>query len=76
MQPKLTDCLAPAMTILRTAHLDLEGKRFLQIPRRSHPPPPACASTKPRLGLVLDAQVRSLRDQFVTHHWSQLLYNG
>jgi argininosuccinate synthase len=42
---------APAMTILRLAHLDLEG-------------------------LVLDGQVRSLRDQFVTHHWSTLLYNG
>ncbi|KAI9728567.1 MAG: Adenylosuccinate synthetase [Cirrosporium novae-zelandiae] len=42
---------APAMTILRLAHLDLEG-------------------------LVLDAQVRSLRDQFVTHNWSIYLYNG
>lgn len=39
------------MTILRWAHLDLEG-------------------------LVMDAQVRSLRDQFVTHKWSELLYNG
>lgn len=27
-------------------------------------------------GLVLDAQVRSLRDQFVTHNWSIYLYNG
>ncbi|KAI9038242.1 argininosuccinate synthase [Aspergillus affinis] len=42
---------SPAMTILRDAHLDLEG-------------------------LVLDGQVRSLRDQFVTHNWSILLYNG
>ncbi|KAF2757078.1 argininosuccinate synthase [Pseudovirgaria hyperparasitica] len=42
---------SPAMTILRWAHLDLEG-------------------------LVLDAQVRSIRDQFVTHKWSELLYNG
>ncbi|KAB8249527.1 argininosuccinate synthase [Aspergillus flavus] len=42
---------SPAMTILRAAHLDLEG-------------------------LVLDGQVRSLRDQFVTHNWSILLYNG
>lgn len=42
---------SPAMTILRLAHLDLEG-------------------------LVLDAQVRSIRDQFVTHKWSELLYNG
>ncbi|KAL1962024.1 hypothetical protein VTN77DRAFT_668 [Rasamsonia byssochlamydoides] len=42
---------SPAMTILRAAHVDLEG-------------------------LVLDAQVRSLRDQFVTHNWSMLLYNG
>jgi argininosuccinate synthase len=39
------------MTILRLAHLDLEG-------------------------LVMDGQVRSLRDQFVTHKWSELLYNG
>ncbi len=42
---------APAMTVLRLAHLDIEG-------------------------LVLDSQVRSLRDQFVTHKWSELLYNG
>ncbi|KAF2400756.1 argininosuccinate synthase [Trichodelitschia bisporula] len=42
---------SPAMTILRLAHLDLEG-------------------------LVLDTQVRSLRDQFVTHNWSIYLYNG
>ena len=42
---------SPAMTILRAAHLNLEG-------------------------LVLDGQVRSLRDQFVTHHWSAYLYNG
>lgn len=39
------------MTILRLAHLDLEG-------------------------LVMDGKVRSLRDQFVTHHWSELLYTG
>jgi argininosuccinate synthase len=39
------------MTILRLAHLDLEG-------------------------LVMDGKVRSLRDQFVTHVWSELLYNG
>ncbi len=39
------------MSILRLAHLDLEG-------------------------LVMDGKVRSLRDQFVTHHWSELLYNG
>jgi argininosuccinate synthase len=39
------------MTVLRLAHLDIEG-------------------------LVLDSQVRSLRDQFVTHKWSELLYNG
>lgn len=39
------------MTILRLAHLDLEG-------------------------LVLDGQVRALRDQFVTPTWSSLLYNG
>jgi argininosuccinate synthase len=42
---------SPAMTILRLAHLDLEG-------------------------LVLDGKVRSLRDQFVTHNWSEMLYNG
>jgi argininosuccinate synthase len=42
---------SPAMTILRLAHMDLEG-------------------------LVLDGQVRALRDQFVTHTWSTLLYNG
>ena len=42
---------APAMTILRLAHLDAES-------------------------LVMDGKVRSLRDQFVTYHWSELLYNG
>ncbi|EQL28450.1 argininosuccinate synthase [Blastomyces gilchristii SLH14081] len=42
---------SPAMTILRLAHLDLEG-------------------------LVLDREVRLLRDQFVTITWSKLLYNG
>ncbi|KAL8946310.1 MAG: hypothetical protein Q9222_007276 [Ikaeria aurantiellina] len=42
---------APAMTILRLAHLDAEG-------------------------LVLDSRVRSLRDCFVTHNWTELLYNG
>ena len=26
--------------------------------------------------LTMDGKVRSLRDQFVTHHWSELLYNG
>ncbi|RIB18650.1 argininosuccinate synthase [Gigaspora rosea] len=41
----------PGGTILRTAHIDLEG-------------------------LVLDRQVRSLRDQFITPQYSQLLYNG
>ncbi|CAG8842034.1 42961_t:CDS:2, partial [Gigaspora margarita] len=41
----------PGGTILRTAHVDLEG-------------------------LVLDRQVRSLRDQFITPQYSQLLYNG
>lgn len=41
---------APGMTILRLAHLDLEG-------------------------LVLDARVRSLRDQFVTHSYIELIYN-
>ncbi|KAL2890474.1 Argininosuccinate synthase [Ceratocystis lukuohia] len=42
---------SPAMTILRQAHLDIEG-------------------------LVMDGKVRSLRDQFVTHSWSEILYNG
>lgn len=39
------------MTILRLAHLDLEG-------------------------LVLDREVRQLRDQFVTITYSKILYNG
>jgi len=38
------------MTILRLAHIDLEG-------------------------LVLDGQVRALRDQFTTFTWSRLLYS-
>lgn len=42
---------SPTMTILRLAHIDLEG-------------------------LVMDREVRALRDQFVTFTWSKLLYNG
>ena len=41
----------PGLTLLRSAHLDLEG-------------------------LVLDREVRSLRDQFVTFNYSKILYNG
>ncbi|CAG8551949.1 5016_t:CDS:2 [Acaulospora morrowiae] len=41
----------PGGTILRAAHVDLEG-------------------------LVLDRQVRSLRDQFITPQFSHILYNG
>lgn len=41
----------PDLTILRTAHIDLEG-------------------------LTLDREVRALRDQFVTFHWSRILYCG
>lgn len=59
---------APAMTILREAHLDLEGKIVYEYYSQNR------QLTIP--GLVLDGQVRSLRDQFVTHNWSNLLYNG
>jgi len=41
----------PGLTILRSAHIDLEG-------------------------LVLDREVRAIRDQFVTVNYSRLLYNG
>ncbi|KAL7272724.1 argininosuccinate synthetase [Rhizina undulata] len=41
----------PGLTILRSAHIDLEG-------------------------LVLDREVRALRDQFVTYNYSKILYNG
>jgi argininosuccinate synthase len=41
----------PGLTILRAAHMDLEG-------------------------LTMDREVRALRDQFVTFHWSKCLYNG
>ena len=41
----------PGLTILRNAHIDLEG-------------------------LVLDREIRALRDQFVTIGWSRVLYNG
>ena len=41
----------PGLTILRNAHIDLEG-------------------------LVLDREVRALRDQFVTVNYSKILYNG
>jgi len=42
---------SPGMTLLRLAHLDIEG-------------------------LVMDGHLRSLRDQFCTHNWSQLVYSG
>jgi argininosuccinate synthase len=41
----------PGLTILRNAHIDIEG-------------------------LVLDREIRALRDQFVTVGWSRVLYNG
>lgn len=41
----------PGLTILRSAHIDLEG-------------------------LVLDREIRALRDQFVTYNYSKILYNG
>lgn len=41
----------PGLTILRTAHIDLEG-------------------------LVLDREVRQIRDQFVTPTFARILYNG
>lgn len=41
----------PGLTVLRNAHIDLEG-------------------------LVLDREVRALRDQFVTVNYSKILYNG
>lgn len=41
----------PGLTILRTAHIDLEG-------------------------LVLDREVRAIRDNFVTPTFSRILYNG
>ncbi|KAF2676796.1 argininosuccinate synthase [Lentithecium fluviatile CBS 122367] len=51
----------------------------------SQPPPQSRQGRPPALrrhahldleGFVMDAQVRSIRDQFVTHHWSYQLYNG
>ncbi|CZT16370.1 probable ARG1 Argininosuccinate synthetase [Ramularia collo-cygni] len=41
----------PGLTMLRGAHIDLEG-------------------------LVMDREVRNLRDQFVTFNYAKLLYNG
>lgn len=41
----------PGLTMLRAAHIDLEG-------------------------LVMDREVRALRDQFVTFNYAKLLYNG
>jgi argininosuccinate synthase len=41
----------PGLTMLRNAHVDLEG-------------------------LVLDREVRALRDQFVTFNYAKILYNG
>lgn len=41
----------PGLTMLRSAHIDLEG-------------------------LVMDREVRALRDQFVTFHYAKILYNG
>lgn len=41
----------PGLTMLRSAHVDLEG-------------------------LVMDREVRALRDQFVTFNYAKILYNG
>jgi len=41
----------PGLTMLRAAHIDLEG-------------------------LVMDREVRALRDQFITFNYAKLLYNG
>lgn len=41
----------PGLTLLRSAHIDLEG-------------------------LVLDREVRGLRDQFLTFNYAKILYNG
>lgn len=41
----------PGLTMLRAAHMDLEG-------------------------LVMDREVRALRDQFVTFNYAKILYNG
>jgi len=41
----------PGLTILRSAHIDIEG-------------------------LVMDREVRALRDQFVTFNYAKILYNG
>ncbi|KAM3421057.1 hypothetical protein BST61_g1473 [Cercospora zeina] len=41
----------PGLTMLRAAHIDLEG-------------------------LVMDREIRALRDQFVTFHYAKILYNG
>ena len=41
----------PGLTMLRSAHIDLEG-------------------------LVMDREVRTLRDQFVTFNYAKILYNG
>jgi argininosuccinate synthase len=65
-------------TISRTADLSFKTRYIGQKSRGCDSP----AMTILRLAhldaesLVMDGKVRSLRDQFVTHHWSELLYNG
>ena len=66
-------------TISRTADLNLKN-RFIGLKSRGCYDSPAMTILRlahlDAESLVMDGKVRSIRDQFVTHHWSELLYNG
>ena len=66
-------------TISRTADLSFKN-RFIGLKSRGCYDSPAMTILRlahlDAESLVMDGKVRSLRDQFVTYHWSELLYNG
>ncbi|KAF2839982.1 argininosuccinate synthase [Patellaria atrata CBS 101060] len=60
--------------------IDIVENRFIGIKSRGCYDSPAMtilqAAHLDIEGLVMDGKVRSLRDQFVTHTWSEIIYNG
>jgi argininosuccinate synthase len=66
-------------TTLRTADLSFKN-RFIGLKSRGCYDSPAMTILRlahmDAESLVMDGKVRSLRDRFATHHWSELLYTG
>ena len=83
---KYTDSLELFMTlneigkVAGIGRIDIVENRFIGLKSRGCYDSPAMTILRlahlDAESLVMDGKVRSLRDQFVTHHWSELLYNG